>query len=198
MNLSSYKGVDKLPKIIDNIEEKIYDAAFELFTNKGYDSVNMKMVAKKTNIAVGTLYNYHDNKKRLYFDVFENSWEETFDKLEQILEEEAKKEQLKSSIELLYTDISKRKGFAQELMKSSELKKLDMKFVEDLKINLKDKIKEALISYENYKSAEISAAKRARVVQLIFTEIIALNSEFADEEEKNIEFIMELVDSIVK
>ena len=187
-----------MPKIIDNIEEKIYNAAFELFTNKGYDSVNMKMVAKKTGIAVGTLYNYHQNKKQLYLDVFKNSWEDTFNKIDTILKEENRKDKLKSLINILYTDISKRRGFAQELIKSSELKELGMKFVEELKNKLKGKIKDALTDYARYKKANMSEGKKARLVQLVFTEIIALNSEFGAEKEKNIDFIMYLINSTVK
>ncbi|HMA60948.1 MAG TPA: TetR/AcrR family transcriptional regulator [Halanaerobiales bacterium] len=187
-----------MPKIIDNIEEKIYNAAFELFTNKGYDSVNMKMVAKKTGIAVGTLYNYHQNKKQLYLDVFKNSWDDTYNKIDAILKEENRKDKLKSLINILYTDISKRRGFAQELIKSNELKELGMKFVEELKNELKGKIKEALTAYIKYKKANISEDKKARLVQLIFTEIIALNNEFSSEKEKNLVFIMELVNSTLE
>ncbi len=187
-----------MPKIIDNIEEKIYNAAFELFTNKGYDSVNMKMVAKKTGIAVGTLYNYHQNKKRLYLAVFKNSWEDTFKKIDTVLNKEDPDNKLESLINVLYTDISQRRGFAQELIKSSELKELGMKFVEDLKNKLKSKIKEALKAYARCKKANITEGKKARLVQLIFTEIIALNSEFGAEKEKNIDFIMELVNSTLK
>ena len=187
-----------MPKIIDNIEEKIYNAAFDLFTNKGYDSVNMKMVAKKTGIAVGTLYNYHQNKKRLYLAVFKNSWEDTFKKIDTVLNKEDPEVKLERLINVLYTDISQRRGFAQELIKSSELKELGMKVVEELKYELKGKIKEALIDYEKHKNINIPKDKRKRLVQLIFTEIIALNSEFSAEKEKNIDFIMELVNSTLE
>lgn len=184
-----------MPKIIDNIEEKIYNAAFELFTNKGYDSVNMKMVAKKTGIAVGTLYNYHQNKKRLYLNVFKNSWEETFNKIDTILKEKNEGQKLESLINTLYTDISKRRGFAQELIKSKKLIEAGMKFIEDFKKEIKGKIKEALTAYAQHKEASISEGKKTRLAQLVFTEIIALNSEFGEEKEKNIKFLMELINS---
>ena len=46
-----------MPKIIKNLEENIFNAAFELFSEYGYQDVDMKMIAKKVGIAVGTLYN---------------------------------------------------------------------------------------------------------------------------------------------
>jgi len=36
-----------MPKIIEGIEQNIYNAAYELFSKKGYESVNMKMVASE-------------------------------------------------------------------------------------------------------------------------------------------------------
>ncbi|HHU92132.1 MAG TPA: TetR/AcrR family transcriptional regulator, partial [Halanaerobiaceae bacterium] len=51
-----------MPKIIDNIEQKIYENALSLFAAKGYNQVSMKNVAEASGIAVGTLYNYYSNK----------------------------------------------------------------------------------------------------------------------------------------
>ena len=187
-----------MPKIIDNIEEKIYNSAFELFTHKGYDSVNMKMVAEKSGIAVGTLYNYHDNKKQLYMDVFKNSWEETFEKLNKVLKEKDDSEKLKALIEVLYTEISNRKGFAQELMRSSELQKLGMKIVEKLKSELSTMIKDAVISYEKKEDIRLNEERRQKLVQLIFMDIIILSREFSQDKQKNLNLIMERVKPIIQ
>lgn len=52
-----------MPKIIKNLKEKILISAMELFNDFKYKDVTMSGIAKKTGIAVGTLYNYYPNKK---------------------------------------------------------------------------------------------------------------------------------------
>lgn len=186
-----------MPKIIDGIEEKIYNAAYELFSKKSYESVNMKMVANKTGIAVGTLYNYHKNKKSLYLSVLENSWQETLTKLDQIMENEEESEKLENLVTELYTEISVRKGIAQELMKSSELKEIKKKVINKLKNKLLIRIEEALECHKEYKSAELDPETKKRLVKLVFIEIIAMNNEFHGDRQKNIEFIMNSVNSML-
>jgi TetR/AcrR family transcriptional regulator len=48
---------------------EIVDAAEELFFSKGYDGVSMDDVAKRTELAKGTLYLYFTNKESLFFAV---------------------------------------------------------------------------------------------------------------------------------
>ncbi|MCF8000976.1 MAG: TetR/AcrR family transcriptional regulator [Halanaerobiales bacterium] len=186
-----------MPKIIDGIEEKIYNAAYELFSQKGYEFVNMKMVANKTGIAVGTLYNYHKNKKSLYLSVLENSWQETLNKLDEIMDNEKKSKKLVRLITVLYTEISARKGIAQELIKSSELKEIKKKVINKLKNKLLIRIEEALDCHKDYRNAEVDQETKKRLVKLIFIEIIAMNNEFHDDKQKNIEFIMNSVNSML-
>lgn len=52
-----------MPKIIKNLEEKIFNNAQKLFCENGYENVDMKTIAENCSIAVGTLYNYFPNKK---------------------------------------------------------------------------------------------------------------------------------------
>lgn len=49
--------------------DEIIDAAEEMFFSKGYDGVSMDDVAKKTELAKGTLYLYFTNKESLFFAV---------------------------------------------------------------------------------------------------------------------------------
>jgi TetR/AcrR family transcriptional regulator len=46
--------------------EEILDAALELFSESGYHNVSMQEIADKAEFAVGTLYNFFDNKRDLY------------------------------------------------------------------------------------------------------------------------------------
>lgn len=187
-----------MPKIIDGIKEKIYNSAYELFSKKGYEYVNMKMVANKTGIAVGTLYNYHKNKKSLYLSVLENSWKETLTELDEIIEKKDGSEKLKSFITELYTEISARKGIAQELIKSSELKELKKKDVNKLKKELLKRIEKVLECHKDYKNAVLDQDTKKRLVKLIFIEIIAMNNEFHGERQENINFIVNSVNCILE
>ena len=75
-----------MPKIIHNLNARIEQAAMELFNTYDYNQVDMKMIAKKCNIAVGTLYNYYPNKKQLFIHVLEESWSTTSHSLDEIYE----------------------------------------------------------------------------------------------------------------
>ena len=57
----------------------------ELFLENGYEGVDMKMIAKKCSIAVGTLYNYYPNKKELYIAILNESWNDTFKRFAKFL-----------------------------------------------------------------------------------------------------------------
>ena len=185
-----------MPKIIDNIEEKIYKSAFELFTDKGFEAVNMKLVARQSGIAVGTLYNYHKNKKELFLNVLKKSWEETLYKLNKILKNESEQDKLKSLLETLYIHISERKGIAQELMKSNLLQKEGFEVLNRMRTEIIKKIDEALKFHKKHDS-NLSPETEKRLVNLIFIAMIDMRREFAGEKEKNIKFIMNMVDSIL-
>ena len=107
-----------MPKIIHNLNARIEQAAMELFNTYDYNQVDMKMIAKKCNIAVGTLYNYYPNKKQLFIHVLEESWSTTSHSLDEIYEMALlPEEKLSRSIEVLYDDIHGRKGMGKLIYK---------------------------------------------------------------------------------
>ena len=65
-------------------QEKIINAAAELFARKNYHEVMMEDVAKLVSVAKGTVYNYFNSKEDLYFSIMEN----TARKIEFIIERE--------------------------------------------------------------------------------------------------------------
>jgi len=77
-----------VPKIIDNIEQKIYENALSLFAAKGYNQVSMKNVAEASGIAVGTLYNYYSNKLDLFLSVFKEHINQVYLKLNELIEKD--------------------------------------------------------------------------------------------------------------
>ncbi|BCN31826.1 TetR/AcrR family transcriptional regulator [Anaeromicropila herbilytica] len=49
--------------------EKIIDAAFKLFNEKGYYNVTTIDIAKEANVATGSLYSYFNDKKDIYIEI---------------------------------------------------------------------------------------------------------------------------------
>ena len=111
-----------MPKVINDIEKNIFDTAMELFGDLGYDNVDMKMIANKTGIAVGTLYNYYPNKMQLYLSVLEDSWADTLKKIDETSKLDISPEsKIKKYLEVLYDDIEARKGLGSELLKEKNI-----------------------------------------------------------------------------
>ncbi len=50
--------------------EKILNAAFELFSERGYDAVGMRDIAAAAGVSIGTVYAYFADKKRIFIEVF--------------------------------------------------------------------------------------------------------------------------------
>lgn len=95
-----------MPKIIENLPQKILDAAGMLFQQHGYPNTDMRQIADHAGIAVGTLYRYYTDKEDLYIHFLANSWKQTRQKLEQIsIQEEAPKTRFRKMVVALIADI---------------------------------------------------------------------------------------------
>lgn len=107
-----------MPKIIHDLDKRIEEAALKLFSEHDFNEVDMKMIAKSCHIAVGTLYNYYPNKKQLFTTVLLKSWETTSCALDNIYAADlSPEEKLSHSIEILYDDMTKRKGMGKHIYK---------------------------------------------------------------------------------
>lgn len=106
-----------MPKVIKNIDKKILLTAKKLFQDKGFDSIDMRFIAKEVGIAVGTLYNYHSNKTKLFAEVVEYSWQETTNECEMIKKKNIRED--KKLIEVLikvFEDCNARNGIGMQYM----------------------------------------------------------------------------------
>ncbi len=63
-----------MPKIIENLEEKILEQAKSQLFEKGYQSMTMRSVAEACGIAVGTVYNYYKSKDVLVAEIMLKDW----------------------------------------------------------------------------------------------------------------------------
>ncbi|GAB6137527.1 TetR/AcrR family transcriptional regulator [Halanaerobaculum tunisiense] len=180
-----------MPKIIENVEEKIFYTVIELVKQNGLKNTSMKMIAENTDIAVGTLYNYFSNKEELISYVISKSWKNTFRKLDQILEEDsANNKKVEKFVITLYEEISKRKAIGNKLIKNNIIaeerfekikSKLQMKFM--TLFDILDLGKNQFFSY--------------RLVDTIIVTIINLSSAYNDYHDENVTFLKKLLSNLL-
>lgn len=187
-----------MPKIIKDVKDNIFEAAVSLFSQNEYDQVDMKMIAQESGIAVGTLYNYYENKKELYIEILRTNWEQTFAKLSEIDERHiSPKQKLKKCIEQLYTDMENRKGFGKELLmaNNSELNKDEriVEFKKALIINLEKHIS-SIDKPEKYGGQSIDK----KIAEVLLLTIILLIEAHPQEKTENIEFMIDMLNSFIK
>ena len=63
-----------MPKVIENLRERILERAKAELLEKGYDTLNIRAVAKECGIAVGTMYNYFPSKEMLAAFIMMDDW----------------------------------------------------------------------------------------------------------------------------
>lgn len=65
-----------------NPKEIILASAKEIALEQGITKINIRSVAQKSGISIGTVYNYYATKADLLFAVIEDFWAEAFEKIE--------------------------------------------------------------------------------------------------------------------
>ena len=184
-----------MPKIIENIEQKIFNAVVLLIRKHGYSAISMRMIAKESGIAVGTLYNYYSDKEELTTTIVYLSWKETLRSLEGILNKSMEpRKKLHLFLERLYEEISQRRGIGSELMKHDLYK--DEKFLE-VQVEYTRIFRRMLLELEEEegKTFEQDFIKRIQKNLMLIT--INLVNEFIEEDEKNIEYLKNIADKLL-
>jgi AcrR family transcriptional regulator len=77
-----------MPKIYDDLTEKILKEAKTIIVSKGYSRLNMREVAKASGIAVGTIYNYFPTKDTLMSELMYQYWMEFVAAIQQVQQED--------------------------------------------------------------------------------------------------------------
>lgn len=170
-----------MPKIIKNLDEKIFNVAWQLFTDRGYDNVDIKAIAKECNVAVGTLYNYYGNKRDLFLKVLEKSWNNTFTKLKkEIFKKEKNDFKTIKFVKVLYADIKERKGLGTEILNQNKIIK------ENIIIRLSEFINE--MNLEDFKRTTDKEVNN--LIKLLLYNIVFLINVREYNDNDNIEFLI--------
>lgn len=182
-----------MPKIIKNIEQKIFNAAFELFGTEGYRGVDMKSIAQKAGIGVGTLYNYYPNKKELFLSVLESSWEDTILKVSQNLSPKySARENIKKFVEVYYGEIEKRKGMGKVVTREK-----DFKNHRDFFKKVQKRLADVLFKNIHAGLDDNILMEDTRLGDALAV-VVNMNADlYPDEKERNIEFLYYLLCKIL-
>ncbi|MCB2311794.1 TetR/AcrR family transcriptional regulator [Clostridium tagluense] len=189
-----------MPKIIKDLEKNIKKSAMELFIDYGYEQVDMKMISKKSGIAVGTLYNYYKSKKLLYMDILEESWQSTFFDLDEIssLTTIPSKEKIKKLITTLYEDTETRNGLGKYFLGNSPFELNEDENFNNLKNNLLTKVKNIISSV-----SKIETLSKCNNVDVMLTEsllllILTTFQLHPENKNDNINFLVEFINLSIK
>lgn len=190
-----------MPKIIKDLDKKILKTAEELFKEKGYEDVDMRLIARTIGIAVGTLYNYYSSKYVLYVEVLKRSWENTVSSIEKInIMDIEIDEKLYKIIEKLYIDLEKRNGLGNVLFRESYKVKTDnpkdiIKGIKEnifviVKNTLKEGIKSGKFNIDNWALGKFAID--------LFLLCVSLRSFGDGNREDNLKYLRYRIDMICK
>lgn len=96
-----------MPKIINNIREKLLEEAKKQLMEIGYSAMTIRSVAKACNVGVGTVYNYFASKDMLVASFMLEDWQICLDK---IIETSNSSEDIKDVLFVIYEEL---KAFTQ-------------------------------------------------------------------------------------
>lgn len=183
-----------MPKIIKDIENIIKNSSIELFIEFGYSKVDMRMISKASKIAVGTIYNYYENKKELYISILEESWQNTFDKLDKINSIQlSQREKCTQFISALYEDIETRNGLGKTLITNSPHELINDDRIINLKNNLLLRVESFLKSLPKVESINKCTNNETKLAKCLLASILTLFELHGTEKKDNINFLVEFI-----
>lgn len=186
-----------MPKIIKNLDEKIYNAAMKLFSQYGYEGTDMKKISKEIGVAVGTLYNYYPNKEELFLNVIEQSWKITFEKIEDICNmDDMPRNKLVKFVQVLAEETADRKGIGRTVMRENLITEDGMKRMVNLRNNLLNKMESLIGEYRENNNLKFEKRMDRRLSETIFITIVTILAEHPDEKDINLEFFNQFIDTI--
>jgi AcrR family transcriptional regulator len=185
---------DVMPKIIKDVEDTVRNCAKELFVELSYTNVDMRMISKKSGVAVGTIYNYYENKKELYVSILKESWQNTFDKLDAISKLTVSlREKLRKFITTLYEDIESRNGLGKALINTSAVELKDDKEINDLKDNLIMKVENFFNCVTKVESLNKCPKIDIKLAESLLVSTLVMLEFHPNNKEDNINFLVEFI-----
>lgn len=167
-----------MPKSVLCDKKEICEKVKNLFLVNGYSGVDIKTIAQECKMAVGTFYNYYENKEEIFCEVINNSWS-------LFLETLRVKDNLVEFIEEIYYYIKDNKGFGLTfksipIEKAVNVNKLYEKIISDVEYHIVKFIN------EDYKNIG------RRIVLSLFMSVILFTNSYEFNDDDNLKFIYNL------
>ncbi|MFW5999708.1 MAG: TetR/AcrR family transcriptional regulator [Halanaerobiaceae bacterium] len=179
-----------MPKIINNLPERILAEAKDCFEKYGFEEAEMDLIAGQADIAVGTIYNYFPNKTELFLATLERSWRELEEELDLLCSDsEDPVCKLKTTIEAYYRFVEQKRGLIEEFQERHH--GLHSRQLDALR-RLEGIISEIFVE-KGIQGLEGQDIKRIAVS--IQAPTFALLQKYPGEKDENIEFIFNLIDN---
>lgn len=185
-----------MPKLLPDIETKIYQSILKLANIYGYDKLSMKQIAQESDIAVGTLYNYFPDKKALISFAIEKSWQHSFEVLAAILEQPLPMaEKWLGFNDTLYTEIRKRQGLGDKLTRTGTL---DAGIHAMIYARLAEMYGELFDGLQTADKVRIKNSDRIRIQETFLGVMLRLVALFDDEVTENRKYLKRLTLSLIQ
>lgn len=167
-----------MPKSVLCDKKEIYERVKSLFLVNGYSGVDIKTIAYECKMAVGTFYNYYENKEEIFCEIISDSWNLFFETLK-------RKKVLGEFIEEIYYYIRNNKGFGLTfksipIEKATNVNNLYDKIVNDVAGHIVNFIN------DDYKNIG------RRIALSLFMSIILFTNSYEFTDKDNLEFIYNL------
>ena len=197
-----------MPKIIQNLQEKILEAAEILFSKHGYDDVDVRAISNKAGIAVGTLYNYFPDKKSLFIEIFKKSWKKTFSRLEYIIQSDCSGyKKLILFVDEIYERIVQKRGSGIQLLVDS-LRSISTRKIaenidkqsnglEQIVSELKEKSKILIAQIANAQSVQLDEYIMDKLSNTLLLLVWGSVCEQDEDKDKSIRFICDIIESYI-
>ncbi|MDO5521863.1 MAG: TetR/AcrR family transcriptional regulator [bacterium] len=105
-----------IPKVIENLRENILQEARKELFAEGYQTFNIRTVAARCEVAVGTFYNYFPSKEMLAATIVLEDWMKSLHMMRQRVSREA---ELFPGLEAIYNELLKFEELYHEIFNSS-------------------------------------------------------------------------------
>lgn len=92
-----------MPKIIENLRNRLIDEAKHQINQNGYDSVTIRSIARECGIGLGTFYNYFKSKDLLIATFLLEDWQK---RIENITEKYAEEKDPMVVVDVIYREVN--------------------------------------------------------------------------------------------
>lgn len=194
-------------------KDKILNISKKLFLEKGYHETDMRLIAKESNMAIGSLYYHFKNKDELFNKVIDSIWDSSNKQFQSILLniDLSVKEKLKIYLKELYLIVKTKEKLGLSRFVFSNIKNYKKSIDEDMEVKIQgigskihndlyNLITELLNNNENnmddYNKHRLSTSLIYSILGIVelYSEDSTLKTNFKVEEEKDLEFLSNYVD----